>query len=215
VRNADSLFHRLGGSVLILGKLIPGVAAVAIPTAAASGMRYSRFLAYDAVGAALWSGIWVGAGTIFGREVDRLLDTLETMGNRVTWWVVGAIALWVLVKAVQRQRLKRLYRARRIAADDVAEMLRADAPLVILDVRSELAWSDDPRALPRAVRVETPEMAASVAEDFRGHTLVSFCTCPNEASAAVVAQKLIAAGFGDVRILAGGTAALDLLAPLA
>src|SRR5205085_8649041 len=62
VRNADSLFHRLGGSVLILGKLIPGVAAVAIPTAAASGMRYRRFIAYDAAGAALWSGIWVGAG---------------------------------------------------------------------------------------------------------------------------------------------------------
>jgi membrane protein DedA with SNARE-associated domain/rhodanese-related sulfurtransferase len=215
VRNADSLLHRLGGGVLVLAKLIPGVAAVAIPTAAASGMSYVRFLAYDALGAALWAGLWVGAGVIFGREVDRVLDMMERTGSHLPWVIVTLIAMWVAAKVWQRRRLRGLYRAKRIDAQEVAEWLRTDAPMMILDARSEIAWRDDPRPLPHAERVETPEMAVEIAARADGVTLVSFCTCPNEASAAVIAQRLIDAGFRDVRILAGGTEALDLLAPLA
>lgn len=215
VRNADGLFHRLGGSVLVLAKLIPGVAAVAIPTAAASGMSYRRFLFYDALGAGAWAGLWVGVGVIFSREVDRVLDSLESMGSRVPWIFLALLALYVGVKLWQRRRLRTLYRATRIDAGELARRLAAGDDIVILDARSELAWRDDPRRLPRSERLESLESAVAVAESFRGRTLVSFCTCPNEASAAVVAQRLIAAGHRDVRVLAGGEEALEALAQLA
>jgi len=212
VRNADGLFQRLGGAVLVLAKLIPGVAAVAIPTAAASGMTYRRFLFYDGLGAALWSALWVGAGVIFSREVDRLLDRLEATGALLPWIVLALLALYVLVKASERARLRRLYRARRVEPSDVARWVAQGADFVILDARSPLAWEDDPRRLPQSQRLETLEGAVDLAEPFRGRTLVSFCTCPNEASAAVVAKRLIDAGHDDVWVLAGGEAALAVLA---
>lgn len=212
VRNADDLLQRLGGSVLVLAKLVPGVAAVAIPTAAASGMTYGRFLLYDGLGAALWAGLWVGLGVIFDREVDRVLDALEATGGWLPWILGAAIALYLAVKASQRSRLRRLYRAKRIGAAEVGERLRAGEALLILDARSDLARLDDPRVLPASMPFDALQPAASLVEKYRTHTLVSFCTCPNEASAAVVAQRLIAAGHPDVRVLEGGTAALDALA---
>jgi membrane protein DedA with SNARE-associated domain len=214
VRNADGLLHRLGGGVLVLAKLIPGVAAVAIPTAAASGMKYRTFLLYDGLGAALWAGLWVGAGAIFSREVDRVIDGLEAMGGRLPWIALAFLAAYVAAKAWQRLRLRRLYRATRIGADEVAQRLKDGLPLVILDARSEIAWRDDPRRLPRSERLHDLDAAGEIARRFVGYTIISFCTCPNEASAAVVAQRLIAAGHLDVRVLAGGEAALALLAPL-
>lgn len=215
VRQADNLFVRLGPSVLVMSKMIPGVAAVAIPTAAASGMSYRKFLLYDGLGAALWSGLWVGIGMIFTREVDLAIAALERTGPWVVVVVASAIALWVVVKLLQRQRLKALYRAKRISPEEVAAMVARGHPMVILDARSELAFQDDPRMLPHSHRVPSPEGATVIARPFADRTIVSFCTCPNEASAAVIASHLIAAGFRDVRVLAGGAPAIDALYPYA
>ena len=44
--------------------------------------------------------------------------------------------------------------------------------------------------------------------DARQRTIITFCTCPNEASAALLAQRLIKAGYSSVRVLAGGEEAL-------
>ena len=215
VRNADSLLARVGGPVLVVAKLVPGVAAVTIPTAAASGLRYSRFLLYDGAGAALWAGLWVGLGVIFSREVDRVLDTLAASGGRVPWIILAALAAWIAAKWWERVRLQRLYRGARIDAEEVATRIAAGEPLIILDARSDLAWESDARRLPNGHRLEALELAVKRAEPFRGRTIVTFCTCPNEASAAVVAQRLLAAGHTDVRVLAGGESALERLSPLA
>jgi hypothetical protein len=153
-------------------------------------------------------------GVIFSREVDRVLDSLESMGSRVPWIFLALLAIYVGVKLWQRRRLRTLYRATRIGAQELTRRLAAGDDIVVLDARSELAWRDDPRRLPRSTRLDSLESAVSVAEAFRGKTLVSFCTCPNEASAAVVAQRLIAAGHRDVRVLAGGEEALEALSHL-
>jgi len=46
----------------------------------------------------------------------------------------------------------------------------------------------------------------------RGRTIVTFCTCPNEASAALLAEQLLKAGYEHVRVLTGGEEALRRLA---
>jgi hypothetical protein len=175
-------------------------------------MTYRRFLFYDGLGAALWSGLWIGTGLIFGREIDRLLERIESAGGRIGWIAALGIAAWIAVKAVQRWRLKRLYRARRIGAEEVKQRMADGEEIVILDARSALALQADPRVLPASERWEDVESASDLGTRYSGRLVVTFCTCPNEASAAVVAQRLIAAGHTDVRVLARGEEALSIFA---
>src|SRR5204863_10130601 len=130
---------RHGAPLLVFAKFIPGVSAVAIPTYAAMGLSYRRFLLFDATGALVWSGIYVGGGMIFSREVQRALDLLAMIGG----WSLGVVALafafYLGVKVAYRLRLKRLYRLVRIAPQELAAMLAADPNVLILDARSRLA----------------------------------------------------------------------------
>jgi len=211
VRRTDDLITRHGVHLLLVAKFIPGVSAVAVPTAAASGVPYGRFLLFDALGCLLWSGAYVGAGVIFSREIERLLDALGWAGGGIFATLVAILALYAGAKFLHRRRLQRLHRLVRISPEELVAMLDEDPALLILDARSDLARSDDPRPLPRSIVARVGSMADALPEDARGRTIVTFCTCPNEASAALLAEELINAGYRRVRVLTGGVDAVALL----
>ncbi len=211
VRKTDDLIGRHGASVLLVAKFIPGVSAVAIPTAAAMGLSYRRFLFFDAVGALAWSGIYVGAGMIFSREVQGLLEAMGMIGGWSLLALALAFALYFLWKVAYRLRLKRLYRLVRIAPRELAELLQADADIVLVDARSRLAREEDPRRLPGAIEYDDGDVVAVLPREAHGRTIVTFCTCPNEASAALLAHQLLSRGYTRVRVLTGGEEALSVL----
>lgn len=51
VRKTDDLVARHGAPLQLVAKFIPGVSAMAVPTIAAMGLSYRRFLLFDALGA--------------------------------------------------------------------------------------------------------------------------------------------------------------------
>jgi rhodanese-related sulfurtransferase len=65
--------------------------------------------------------------------------------------------------------------------------------------------------LPQSIVVEGDDALGLLPHDARDRTIVTFCTCPSEASAAVLAERLIKAGYTRVRVLVGGPAALSVL----
>jgi len=212
VRSTDDLISRHGALALLVAKFIPGVSAVAIPTAAAMGLPYRRFLIFDAMGCLIWGGAYVGAGMIFSREVNRLLDSMSVIGG---WAIIvlGALfALYLGAKLLHRVRLQRLHRLVRISPDEIALLLQGEFQLLILDARSALAREEDPRMLPYSIALDDLEPSRVLPPDARDKTIVTFCTCPNEASAALLAEKLLKAGYQRVRVLTGGADALALLA---
>ncbi|APV50217.1 hypothetical protein BWI17_11280 [Betaproteobacteria bacterium GR16-43] len=212
VRQTDDLIRKHGAPLLLVAKFIPGVSAVAIPSAAANGLAYRRFVLFDVLGAFAWAGAYLGAGMIFSREVNRLLDRMNTVGS----WslaVFGAlIGVYVAVKLAHRQRLKRLHRLVRISPAEMMKLLENDPEAVIVDARSQLAREADVRAFPRSVVLGDRTIVEVLPLEQRGRTIVTFCTCPNEASAALLAEQLIKAGYERVRVLTGGEAALEMLA---
>ena len=212
VRRTDDIIARHGAALLLVAKFIPGVSAVAIPTAAAMGLPYRRFLFFDAIGCSAWCGFYVGLGMIFSREVNRLLDALGRIGGWSLLVVGGLFALYIALKVLHRARLKRLYRLVRISPDEAAKLLGENPEVIIVDARSRLARDSDPREFPRAITYEEGDVIQLLPPDARGRTIVTFCTCPNEASAALLAESLIKAGFPRVRVLTGGSDALALLA---
>jgi membrane protein DedA with SNARE-associated domain/rhodanese-related sulfurtransferase len=211
VRQTDDLIGRHGAALLLVAKFIPGVSAVAIPTAAGNGLAYRRFLAYDAVGCLLWAGAYVGAGMIFSREVNRALAYMSAIGGWALVLIGALAAAYLGMKLLRRLRLKRLHRLVRISPSETAELLEADPDLLIVDARSSLSRTDDPRTLPRSVVLGDRTIVEVLPLDSYGRTIVTFCTCPNEASAALLAEQLIQAGYQRVRILTGGQDALAAL----
>jgi membrane-associated protein len=63
---AHAFFEKYGGKAVILGRFVPIVRTFVPFVAGAGAMTYSRFLAYNVVGAVLWIGICTAAGYLFG-----------------------------------------------------------------------------------------------------------------------------------------------------
>jgi rhodanese-related sulfurtransferase len=93
----------------------------------------------------------------------------------------------------------------------MAELLRTDPHVVLVDARSRLAREEDPRRFPGAIEFDDGDLAAALPRDSHAKTIVTFCTCPNEASAALLAHQLLEGGYQRVRVLTGGEDALSAL----
>ena len=211
VRRTDDLIARHGAPLLLGAKFIPGVSAVSIPTVGAMGVSYLRFLAFDALGALAWCGAYVGAGMIFSREVQKVIDAMAAIGGWSLVVLGVLLALYVGLKAAYRARLRRLYHAVRINPEELIALRKEEPDLVFVDARSTLAREADPRQLPSAVLVRGEHVANLLPISVRDKTIVTFCTCPNEASAAWLADELLKLGFSRVRVLTGGEDALRAL----
>ena len=215
VSRTDDLFARHGAPLLLFAKFIPAVSAVAIPSAAAMGLRYRKFLLFDAAGALLWAGAYIGIGMIFSREVHRALDWMGVVGGWSTAIVAALFGIYLAMKIVDRWRLKRLHRLVRISPAEAIEMLQRDPELLFVDARSNVERERDQRRLPRELAVGGRTVTEAVPREKRVQTIITFCTCPNEASAAMIAEQLLRAGYSRVRVLTGGEAALEALGPFA
>src|SRR5581483_3697961 len=64
-RKSRELFAKHGPPILVLDKFVPGLDAVVPPLAGTSGTPRFRFLAFETVGASLWSFVYAGLGYIF------------------------------------------------------------------------------------------------------------------------------------------------------
>ena len=208
VRQTERIYARWGAPSLMVAKFIPGFAAVA--TSMAGLLRtplWSRFLPFDAIGALLWVAVPVLLGRAFHRAINELLATLEAAGRWGLITLAALLGLTIAFKAVQRYRLIRQLRMTRIEVDELAAMLeRGERPLIV-DVRAPAAQQASGR-IPGALWID----AQAFDESLRAQGLqqrvddevIVYCACPNEVSAAAVAQQLIKAGFRRVRPLSGG-----------
>ena len=203
VRQTESIFTRWGARSLTVAKFIPGFASVA--TAMAGIVRLSpwRFLVFDAIGAALWSGVAIALGYIFRNAVNDVLDVLAAMGRIGLALVVAAFVGYVIMKWVQRQRFIRQLKMDRMTVDELRELFDAGTPTTVVDVRSPLSQAATGR-IPGAITVNVTNMPLELLAVPLTNEVVVYCACPNEASAVKVAQALKQRGFQRVRPLAGG-----------
>jgi membrane protein DedA with SNARE-associated domain/rhodanese-related sulfurtransferase len=206
VQRTESLFVRWGPSSLLISRFVPGFSVLAQPLAGAVGQPFSAFFVYDSLGALIWCTLAVALGVIFSAAVDNVLDTLDRYGAFGGLLVLAAFAAFLLYKWARRQLFIRSLRMARITVDELHGLiLRGDAP-VILDVRpSELQERDG--VIPGAIPIVFSTLD-SVAMSFDSSAeVIVYCACPNEASAATIAHRLIQKGAKRVRPLLGGVEA--------
>ncbi|MCE4061364.1 DedA family protein/thiosulfate sulfurtransferase GlpE [Pandoraea sputorum] len=204
VSRTEGAIGRHGVRVLMFARFVPGLSALSVPMAGALGVSWRTFLMYDAIGAVLWSGLAVGLGVGFASHIVAVLDAFDTLGRGVLWLVVLIFALYLLNRWLNRYRLLRSLRMARIGVQTLESWMKDDITPVVIDVRSAARRAVDPFTIPGALAIEPEEIAAKLKGIPRDRRIVVFCACPNEVTAAKLAQELRRQGFSEVRPLLGG-----------
>jgi membrane protein DedA with SNARE-associated domain/rhodanese-related sulfurtransferase len=204
VSQTQSRFERWGVNSLIVAKFIPGLAVVAPPVARALRVTWPRFVFLSAIGAALWVAAGVGAGMAFKAQVERLFALLTQFGGLAAMGFGALFIAYIAYKWLDRRRFLAALRMARISVDELYALLGSGRDPVILDVRTHVARGLQPRWIPTSIHAPLDEIAQRLDQLPRDREIIVYCTCPNEASAAVVAKQLMDHGFRRVRPLHGG-----------
>ncbi|HEY4092844.1 MAG TPA: DedA family protein/thiosulfate sulfurtransferase GlpE [Luteibacter sp.] len=207
VRRASGFFEKRGVKLLLVSRFIPGLSLVAIPIAGAGDTRFSRFTVYDLVGAALWISVGLSVGMLFYRQIDAVLALLKQFGVGLVTLAAITLVVWITFRYIRRTLLIARLRKSRISVDELAILLANDPGALIVDVRSMSNRRDDPFVIPGSQLFDLSTASADLATLPRDTSVVIYCSCPNEVSAAKVAERLSKLGFANVRPLTGGITA--------
>ena len=176
VRQTENRFTRWGAPSLIFAKFIPGFSTVAPPLAGALRVKLGAFLGYSAISATLWSGLAVGAGMLFYRQIDWVLAKLGEMGVYAVVLLAAALVLFVAVKWWERRRLFKVLRMARISVAELYRMMEEGEAPVVVDVRSVSAREIDPRRVPGSINVDIANLDAHLAELPPDRDIILYCT---------------------------------------
>lgn len=206
IRRSELAFARQGAAAVLVAKFIPGLAGLAPPLAGALRMPAGRFTAINLAGTLLWVGFGVVAGWLLHRQVGQLVALLDELG-RVAWPLLGiAVAGYVAWLLARRGVLRRAaLRTPRLAPRQVAERMARGEPFVFVDVRGPKASLQ--KHIGNAIHgfLDSELQGELDAVDQSVH-LVVYCDCPDDVSAARVAEMLVRRGR-PAHVLAGGFSA--------
>ncbi|RZU36576.1 membrane protein DedA with SNARE-associated domain [Streptomyces sp. BK022] len=104
---AEAFFRRHGGKIVTVARFVEGLRQANGIIAGTTGMPWPRFLAFNALGAALWVGLWSSLAYLAGSHITAVYDEIV----RYQRYVLIAVAL--LVAALVVRHLARRRRARR------------------------------------------------------------------------------------------------------
>lgn len=91
--------------------------------------------------------------------------------------------------------------ATRVTIDEVKARMDRGEEFTFVDARNSDAWAEAKMKLPGAIRVPADEVEQHLSEIAHDRTVITYCTCPHEASSAEVAQKLVEQGYKNVHPL--------------
>lgn len=98
---AEVFFTRHGGKIVTMARFVEGLRQANGIIAGTSGMRWRRFLVFNALGAALWVGLWATLAYLAGTHITTLYEEI----SRYQLYLL--IALGVLAAALVGRHLLR------------------------------------------------------------------------------------------------------------
>jgi membrane protein DedA with SNARE-associated domain len=100
---ATRFFDRHGGKIIIVARFIEGLRQANGIIAGISGLRWQRFLLFNAIGAALWVAVWTSVGYFSGNHID----TIYSDATRYIKYLAIAAALVIAAYVALRVRRAR------------------------------------------------------------------------------------------------------------
>jgi len=204
VRSTENKFERWGRLTLVLAKFVPGLSTVVRPLAGAMRLSVGSFELLNGLGSMLWAGAAIGTGMLFQTQIGMLLLRVRELGTEAGELTLVIVIAYVAYKWWERRRYNSVLRLPRISVEELQDLTAADPTPIIVDVRSALGREHDRRCIPGAMEMSLDEVPNRLAEFPWDREIVFYCACPNEASAAFAARKLLDRGYSKVRPLRGG-----------
>jgi membrane protein DedA with SNARE-associated domain len=99
---AESFFTRHGGKIVIVARFIEGLRQANGIIAGITRMPWPRFLAFNALGAALWVGTWTTVGYLAGNNIQ----VIYSQASRYALYLLAAAPL-AAAALIIRHRLRR------------------------------------------------------------------------------------------------------------
>ena len=114
-----------------------GLDAAAPPLAGLSGTSRFRFLAFDAIGAALWAGAYAGLGYVFSKDLDRAASYVASLGKVFAVFVLAGVTIYFGHKLVRRVRSVLEFRKARTAPETLKVRLEAGGKIMTTDFEKQ------------------------------------------------------------------------------
>jgi membrane protein DedA with SNARE-associated domain len=72
VGKATELFNRHGGKIIVVARFVEGLRQANGIVAGIAGIEWTRFLVFNALGAALWAAVWTSIGYFSGNHIETI-----------------------------------------------------------------------------------------------------------------------------------------------
>ena len=100
LEKAESFFNRHGGKIVTVARFIEGLRQANGIIAGITGMRWLKFLLFNALGAALWVATWTSVGYFAGNHIQTIYNAV----GRYALYFAGAAVLLIVALVLRRRR---------------------------------------------------------------------------------------------------------------
>ena len=104
VRKAVGYYQLHGRATVVFGRFVMGVRAFLSPLAGSAGMPFPQFLFFDALGALVWSGLFIAVGYSLGWDPERVHDGYRGLSTALLTMIGIGGVVYLVVKLVRRGR---------------------------------------------------------------------------------------------------------------
>ena len=103
--SAERFFTRYGGGIVVIARFVEGLRQANGIIAGITGMPWLRFVVFNAVGAALWVGLWVTLGDLAGNNITPIYHAVSTYGLYLLI-AIGVVVVALIVRHLVRRRTR-------------------------------------------------------------------------------------------------------------
>ncbi len=177
LRSAE-YFYRRGKQTLLFAKFIPGINAMSPPLAGSMNMRFEDFLQFDAVGVALYVGVYSAVGYVFSDALRAITSGLRSAGSAAEVVFAIGLAVYVLYRVWVYRKYRLLGVVPRVPVAELAQRLASDEKhsILIVDVRSHGYYDANSQRIAGSIRIEPNHLEAEIKNLPRDREIYLYCT---------------------------------------
>ena len=101
---ATGFFRRHGGKVVVVARFIEGLRQANGIIAGISGMHWATFIAFNALGAALWVAVWTSVGYFSGSHINAIYHTATRYSTYLALAAGALILVYIAHRLITRAR---------------------------------------------------------------------------------------------------------------